>query len=89
MNRQGIAGSRAPEWPSIFLCATPQDAQFFVMIGARRDPVDIWSVQLDGQWLEGAPDADGGGGGGDNWMICPTPIAPNNLRLLEQDLTSS
>jgi hypothetical protein len=86
MNRQGIAGSRAPEWPGIFLCATRQDIEFFVMIGARRDPVDIWSVQLDGQWLEGAPDADGGGG--DNWMICPTPIPPKNLRLLEQDLTS-
>jgi hypothetical protein len=85
MNGQGIAGSRAPEWPGIFLCATLEDARFFVMIGARRNPVDIWSVQLDGQWLEGARDSDGGGG--DNWMICPTPIPPKNLRLLEQDLT--
>jgi len=85
MNRQGIAGSPAPEWPGIFLCATLEDARFFVMIGARRDPVDIWSVQLDGQWLEGARDSDGGGG--DNWMICPTPIPPKNLQLLERDLT--
>jgi hypothetical protein len=85
MNGQGIAGSRAPEWPGIFLCATLEDARFFVTIGARRNPVDIWSVHLDGQWLQGARDSDGRGG--DNWMICPTPIPPNNLRLLERDLT--
>jgi hypothetical protein len=87
MNGDGIAGSPAPEWPGIFLCATLEDARFFVMIGARRNPVDIWSVQLDGQWLEGARDSDGGGG--DNWMICPTPIPPKNLRLLERDLTGT
>jgi len=84
-NGQGIAGSRAPEWPGIFLCTTLEDARLFVTIGARRNPVDIRSVHLDGQWLEGARDSDGGGG--ENWMICPTPIPPTNLRLLERDLT--
>jgi hypothetical protein len=86
MNGQGIAGSRAPEWPGIFLCATLEDAEFFVRIGARRGPVDIWSVELEGQWLEGARDSDNGGG--DNWMICPSPILPTRIRLTQRDLTS-
>jgi hypothetical protein len=87
MNGQGVAGSRAPEWPGIFLCATLEDVHFFVMIGARRGPVDIWAVELQGQWLEGARDSDGGGG--DNWMICPSPIAPKRIRRVERDLTGS
>jgi hypothetical protein len=42
------------------------------------------AVELDRVWLEGDPGSDGGGG--DNWMICPQPIAPSQLRLVEQDL---
>jgi hypothetical protein len=85
MDGPGIAGSRAPEWPGVFLGSTIDDARFFVRMGARRGPVDIWSVELDGQWLEGARDSDLGGG--ENWMICPSPIRPARLRLRERDLT--
>jgi hypothetical protein len=84
MHGGGIAGSRAPEWPGVFLCATPEDASFFVRIGSRRGPVDVWSVELDGEWLEGARDSDMGGG--DNWMICPVPIPSTRLKLLQRDL---
>jgi hypothetical protein len=87
MNGHGIAGSTAPEWPGIFLSASIEDARFFVRIGARRGPIDIWEVQLEGQWLEGAPDSDGGGG--DNWMICTAPIPRKRIRLLERDLTQA
>jgi hypothetical protein len=87
MNGEGIAGSRRPEWPGVFLCSTVEDANFFVRMGSRRGPVDVWSVELDGEWLEGARDSDGGGG--DNWMICPVPIPSTRLRLIERDLAGS
>jgi hypothetical protein len=83
MTGQGIAGSTAPEWPGVFLCANLEDVGFFVRMGERRGSVDVWAVELDGQWLEGAPDSDGGGG--DNWMICPEPITPNRLGLVDQE----
>jgi hypothetical protein len=79
----GIAGSIEAEWPGVFLCADLEDAHWFAEMG-RRDLVDIWAVELDGVWLEGAPGASGGGAG--NWMICPQPIAPSSLRLVEKDL---
>jgi hypothetical protein len=79
----GIAGSIEAEWPGVFLCADLEDADFFAGMG-RRDLVDIWAVELDGFWLEGDPGA--GGGGGDNWMICPEPIAPSRVRLVAKDL---
>jgi hypothetical protein len=67
----------------VFLCSDLEDARFFVRASERRGAVDVWAVELDGQWLEGAPDSDGGGG--DNWMICPEPIAPNRLRLVDEE----
>jgi hypothetical protein len=87
MTGEGIAGSRSPEWPGVFLCSTIEDVRFFVRMGSRRGPVDIWSVELDGEWLEGARESDGGGG--DNWMICPSPIPSRRLRLTERDLTGA
>jgi hypothetical protein len=77
----GIAGSETAEWQGVFLCASLEDAEFFAQMGTRRGPVDVWSVRLDGEWLEGAPDANGGGG--DSWMICPQPIGRERLRLVE------
>ena len=87
MSGYGIAGSTAPEWPGIFLCDSLEDAHFFVVIGSRRGPVDTWEVELEGQWLEGAPNSDGGGG--DNWMVCPEPIPRKCIRLCETDLTGT
>jgi hypothetical protein len=86
MAGHGIAGSAQAEWPGIYLCSSLEDARFFATMGTRRGrPVDVWAVRLDGQWLEGAPESDGGGG--DNWMICPEPISPKRIRLVEHDLS--
>jgi hypothetical protein len=41
-------------------------------------------VCVDGFWLEGAPDADGGAG--DDWMIVPEPIAVARLELVARDV---
>jgi hypothetical protein len=79
----GIVGSVEPEWPGGFLCSELEDAHWFAEMRCR-DLVDIWGVELDGVWLEGDPGASGGGA--DNWMICPEPIAPSRLRLVEKDL---
>jgi hypothetical protein len=84
MTGPGIAGSAAAEWPGVFLCSDLADAHWFARMG-RRDVVDIWAVELDGVWLEGDPGADGGGG--DNWMICPEPISPRQLRLVAKDIS--
>lgn len=86
MTGPGIAGNTVPEYPGVFLCADLWSAQFFVRIGARFGPIDIWEVQLDGQWLEGAPDA--GGGGDDSWMICPQPIRADKLHLAHASQTT-
>jgi hypothetical protein len=49
MTSRGIAGSTRPEWPGVYLCAELEDAGFFVQMGARRERVDIWAVELEGQ----------------------------------------
>ena len=36
MSGDGIARSRAPEWPGVFLCASLEDVRFFVMIGSHH-----------------------------------------------------
>jgi hypothetical protein len=79
MRGTGIAGSAEPEAEGIFLCAGREDAEFFA--GMRSDPCDVWSINVDGLWLEGDPGCDGGGS--DEWVIVPEPIAPTRVRLIE------
>lgn len=79
----GVAGSAEPEWPGIFLCSDMESAEWFAGMSRART-ADIWSVRVDGIWLEGAPDADGGGG--DDWMIAPEPIGPDRVELIEADI---
>jgi hypothetical protein len=82
----GIAGSREPEWPGVFLCKTLQSAHWFARM-PHRDYTDIWAARLnDDVWLEGAHDASGGRD--DDWMICPEPIAADRLALIETDIPS-
>ncbi|HYB23247.1 MAG TPA: hypothetical protein VED41_05585, partial [Solirubrobacteraceae bacterium] len=76
---RGIAGSVRPELPANFLCASREDAAFFLQMA--RVPADVWEADVRGLWLEGDPGASGGGGG--NWLLLPEPLSPERLRLLE------
>ncbi len=67
----GIAGSREPELPAVFLCESRDEIDFFARMS--RLPVDLWAVRVDGLWVESGPDG---------WMISPEPVPPERLRLL-------
>jgi len=67
----GIAGSREPELPAVFLCESREDIAFFTRMS--RLPVDIWAVRVDGLWVESGPHG---------WIILPEPVPPERLRLL-------
>lgn len=71
----GIAGSPAPELPAIFLCEDREDADFFVHMA--RFPVDIWTVRVDGLWLESGPDG---------WRLVAAPIEPERVSLVATDI---
>jgi hypothetical protein len=79
----GIAGSAEAEWPGIFLCTDLEGALFFAGMPGPG-PADVWSARVDGLWLEGAPDADGGGS--DDWMIALQPIGPDRIELVRRDV---
>jgi hypothetical protein len=82
----GIAGSRAPEADAagVFLGWDLDTARWFAQMGSTRGLVDIWAADLLDVWLIGDPGASGGGA--EIWMICPTPIGPAQLTLLETDI---
>jgi hypothetical protein len=82
----GIAGSTEPEWAGLFLCSSIASARWFARM-PRDGLTDIWAARLDGVWLEGAPDASGGADR--DWAICPEPIAPDRLELIERDIAAS
>jgi hypothetical protein len=65
----GIAGSREPELPAVFLCESREETGFFT--GMSRPPADIWAVTVDGLWVESGPDG---------WIILPEPVPPERLR---------
>ena len=67
----GIAGSREPELPAVFLCESREETGFFT--GMSRLPADVWAVRVDGRWVENGPDG---------WMILPEPVPPERLRLV-------
>ena len=68
----GIAGSREPELPAVFLCESREDTGFFTAMS--RLPADVWAVRVDGLWLETGPHG---------WIILPEPVPPERLRLLQ------
>jgi hypothetical protein len=82
----GIAGSRRPERPGVFLCRSLQSAQWFATM-PRYDLTDIWAARVDDVWLETDPSASGGGD--QDWMICPQPIASARVELIKGDIPSS
>lgn len=71
----GIAGSPTPELPAIFLCDDREDADFFVHMA--RVPVDIWTIRVDGLWLESGPDG---------WRLVAAPIEPERVGLVATDI---
>lgn len=68
----GIAGSREPELPAVFLCESREETGFFT--GMSRLPADIWAVAVDGRWVESGPDG---------WILLPEPVPPERLRLVK------
>lgn len=72
----GIAGSTQPELPAVFVCDTLFDVGFFVRMA--RSPTDVWSVRVDGLWVETGPDG---------WWIINQPIVPERLRLVARDVS--
>lgn len=46
----GLAGNTKPELPAIFVCEDLDDVSFLLRIA--QVPTDIWSVDVDGIWLE-------------------------------------
>jgi hypothetical protein len=81
----GIAGSQHPERPGVFLCRSLQSAYWFATM-PRQDLTDIWAARVEDVWLETDPSA--GGGGDQDWMICPQPIASEHLELIKADIPS-
>lgn len=67
----GVAGSREPELPAVFLCESLDDTGFFTQMS--RLPADVWAVRVDGLWVETGPHG---------WIIVPEPVPPERLRLL-------
>jgi len=41
----GIAGSKSPEAPGVFMCVDEGDADWFVFINNTGGPVDVWAVE--------------------------------------------
>ncbi len=71
----GIAGSTAPELPAIFVCEDLDDVSF--MLHMARVPTDVWSVDVDGIWLENGPSG---------WQVLSHPIAAERLSLVVRDV---
>lgn len=69
----GIAGSARPELEAVFLDHV-ESVKFFT--GMSRQPCDVWEVDVAGLWIEMH----------DNWLIHRSPIPPERLRLIVQDL---
>jgi hypothetical protein len=73
----GIAGSRGPELPAIFLCMDDGDVRFFTNMG--RTPSDVWAVNVEGLWVESGPSG---------WWIVPERVGPDRVRLAVADVKS-
>jgi hypothetical protein len=73
---QGLAGNTGPELPAIFVCEDLDDVSFLVQHVAQV-PADIWSVDVDGIWLENAPNG---------WQLISHPVARERLTLVVRDI---
>ena len=73
---RGLAGNTRPELPAIFVCEDLNDMSFLLQHVAQV-PTDIWSVDVDGIWLENAPNG---------WQLISYPVARERLTLLVRDI---
>jgi hypothetical protein len=71
----GLAGSTSPELPAIFVCKDLDDVSF--LLHMAQVPTDIWSVDVDGIWLENGPNG---------WQVISHPVAKERLTLLVRDI---
>jgi hypothetical protein len=71
----GLAGSTRPELPAIFVCEDLDDVSFLLRMA--QVPIDIWSVDVDGIWLENGPSG---------WQVISHPVAEERLTLLVRDM---
>lgn len=73
MSSPGIAGSRSPECEGVFLCENEREVDFFVKMARKRGvAADVWSVNVDGYWIENGPEG---------WWIIFETIPPDRVRL--------
>lgn len=72
-SRPGVAGSREPELPAIFLCDTLRAASFFTNMA--RDPSDVWAVDVRGMWVENGPSG---------WAIVSEVVPAERMRLVRR-----
>lgn len=66
----GVAGSKTPEAPGIWLTESAEDHYF---VGMAKHPVEMWEVSVTGVWLELRPQ---------EWWFTSERIRPSRLRLL-------
>jgi hypothetical protein len=71
----GVAGSRDPELPVVFLCGSRFDVDFYLRMA--RVPCDVWAVRVEGIWIETGPHG---------WEIAPQPIPCDRLRIIDTDI---
>src|SRR5258706_13251815 len=72
---RGLAGSTRHELPAIFVCEDLDDVSF--LLHMARVPTDIWSIDVDGIWLENGPSG---------WQVINHPVAAERLTLLVGDI---
>ena len=72
---RGLAGNTRPELPAIFVCEDLDDVSF--LLHMAQVPADIWSIDVDGIWLENAPNG---------WQLISHPVARERLTLLVRDI---
>jgi hypothetical protein len=77
MSTPGISGNSEPEAEAIFVCQTLRDAEFFV--GMARVPTDVWTVRVDGLWIENGPAG---------WHLIAEPVPRERLALVRRNIAA-
>ena len=78
----GIAGSRRPEAPAVFLNESWDEAAWFARMGreggraALHHDVDIWGAIVDEIWIATGPDG---------WWMTFAPVSADRVRLVSAD----